>query len=106
MEKKDPRIHNGWQIGDLGPVRREPHPVTRHLLPFVGLLLGGCLYQPEPNKQSADEDVYGILGETTKKLTGALCCCATHNARAAAARSANAGGAQPSAAARTVAHGR
>jgi outer membrane protein TolC len=71
VEKKDPRIHNGWQIGDLGPVRREPHPVTRHLLPFVGLLLGGCLYQPEPNKQSADEDVYGILGETTKKLTGA-----------------------------------
>ena len=70
-EKKDPRLPYTGQIADLGTVRRELPHVTRLLLPALGLLLGSCLYQPEPNKQSADEDVYGILGETTKKLTGA-----------------------------------
>lgn len=56
---------------------RRPHPSPPRLLPptlgflpILGLLLGGCLYQPEPNKQSADEDVYSILGDTTKQLTG------------------------------------
>ena len=52
-------------------MRRKPSHVTRLLLPAIGLLLGGCLYQPEPNRQSADEDVYDILDETTKKMTGA-----------------------------------
>jgi outer membrane protein TolC len=44
--------------------------VNRPFLPIVGLLLGGCLYQPEPNKQAADADVYEILDGTTKKVTG------------------------------------
>lgn len=52
---------------------RRPHPsLLAVLLSLLGLLpLGGCMYQPEPNKQSADEDVYEILGDTTKQLTGA-----------------------------------
>ena len=55
---------------------RRPHPSLPPVLlslvglSSIGLLLGGCMYQPEPNKQSADADVYEILGDTTKQLTG------------------------------------
>ncbi len=50
--------------------RPRPTVPRRSCPPLALLLLAGCLYQPGPNKESADEDVYEILGDRTKELDG------------------------------------